>query len=404
MDTRFEKIFTHPENEIFRVVFFPDRIYHARYLSATRSSRYRYNVTEVRSGGDSAKKAAVGFCFGGGNVLELARSGADVNVIKGDVFLSGTRLCGMLRVEYTGARLVEQAREFNRRLGPRIKAWVRITPTDPEQAAEQVVTLHWDPVIGAYAVEIWQTLEPGEGGSHDYRVLAQMGCDDPITSIASFSPALVEPKSIRQVSVAFAENDRLYPTGQSIGNQQWDNNYTRSHQEPRNPAPSSPENTVPDSNYLLDFQRGFYIPDASLLPPVSYRNPMTDEGNPDNRDDNVIQMRWLFQRELGSDLVFFHEVTVPPGAVEGTHRHIGSEEVYYIVAGQGLAYMNDGDDPNTASFPLVERPVYGLDTLKCREVPVQPGSVIYTKSGGVHGIRNPHSEPLKFVAFLYQTG
>ena len=32
-----------------------------------------------------------------------------------------------------------------------------------------------------------------------------------------------------------------------------------------------------------------------------------------------------------------------------------------------------------------------------------PGSVIYTKSGGVHGIRNPGSEPLKFVAFLYHT-
>src|SRR3954451_12181436 len=104
MDIRFEQIFTHPENATFRVVFFPDRIYHARYLSATRSSRYRYNVTEVRSG-------------------------ADVNVIKGDVFLSGVRLCGMLRIEYTGARLVEQAREFNRRLGPRIRAWVRILPT-----------------------------------------------------------------------------------------------------------------------------------------------------------------------------------------------------------------------------------------------------------------------------------
>ena len=31
--------------------------------------------------GDSAKKAAVGFCFGGGNVLELARSGADLNAV-----------------------------------------------------------------------------------------------------------------------------------------------------------------------------------------------------------------------------------------------------------------------------------------------------------------------------------
>lgn len=34
-----------------------------------------------RSIGDSSKKAAVGFCFGGGNVLELARSGADVNAV-----------------------------------------------------------------------------------------------------------------------------------------------------------------------------------------------------------------------------------------------------------------------------------------------------------------------------------
>jgi dienelactone hydrolase len=31
--------------------------------------------------GDNSKKAAVGFCFGGGNVLELARSGADLNAV-----------------------------------------------------------------------------------------------------------------------------------------------------------------------------------------------------------------------------------------------------------------------------------------------------------------------------------
>ena len=36
---------------------------------------------EKRGIGDKSKKAAVGFCFGGGNVLELARSGADVNAV-----------------------------------------------------------------------------------------------------------------------------------------------------------------------------------------------------------------------------------------------------------------------------------------------------------------------------------
>lgn len=378
MDQRFEQIYTHPENAIFRVVFFPDRIYHARYLNATRSSRYRYNVTEVRGG-------------------------PDITIMKGDVYLGGERLCGMLRIEYAALKLVEQAREFNRRIGPTVKAWVKVMPEDTSATGETVVTLHWDPIIAAYAVEIWQTLEAPSSGTHDHRVLSLMGRDAPITRASELAPALADLPSLRQVAVAFREDDALYPTGQPIGNVQWDNAYLRSHQEPRNPAPSSSENTVADENYLLDFQRGFFIPDARQVPPVNYRNPMSNDGDPDRREDNVVQMRWLFQRELGGHLVFFHEVTIPPGAVEGTHRHIGSEELYYITEGTGLAYMQDGDDPNTDGYPLVERPLYGLDPVQCRELPVGPGSVIYTKSGGVHGIRNPGTEPLRFVAFLYHT-
>jgi len=36
---------------------------------------------DKRGIGDKTRKAAVGFCFGGGNVLELARTGADVNAV-----------------------------------------------------------------------------------------------------------------------------------------------------------------------------------------------------------------------------------------------------------------------------------------------------------------------------------
>jgi dienelactone hydrolase len=36
---------------------------------------------EKRGIGDTTRKAAIGFCFGGGNVLELARTGADVNAV-----------------------------------------------------------------------------------------------------------------------------------------------------------------------------------------------------------------------------------------------------------------------------------------------------------------------------------
>jgi mannose-6-phosphate isomerase-like protein (cupin superfamily) len=51
------------------------------------------------------------------------------------------------------------------------------------------------------------------------------------------------------------------------------------------------------------------------------------------------------QRELGSTNVYFHELTIPPGTVEGTHRHIGSEELYYIFEGEGIASMGDGATP-----------------------------------------------------------
>ncbi|HEX2058974.1 MAG TPA: cupin domain-containing protein [Actinomycetota bacterium] len=378
MDPRFDQVFTHPENEIFRVVFFPDRIYHARYLNATRSSRYRYNVTEVRGG-------------------------PDINVMKGEVYLGGTRLCGILRIEYVASKLVEQAREFGRRLGPTVKAWVRAIPDDTSKAGETTVTLHWDPMIGAYAVELWETLESPPGTPHDHRVLSMMGRDAPITRASELEAAIADYPTLRQVALAFREDDVLYPTGQPIGNVQWDNDYLRSHQEPRNPEPSSPENTIQDDNYLFDFQRGFFIEDASQVAPVSYRNPMTNEDDPERRPDNIVEMRWLFQREFAGNVVFFHHVTIPPGAVEGTHRHIGSEELYYITEGTGLAYMNDGDDPKTSGYPLVERSLFGLEPVQCREIPVKPGSVIYTKSGGVHGIRNPGTEPLRFVAFLYHT-
>ena len=378
MDPRFDDIFTHPENEIFRVVFFPDRIYHARYLNATRSSRYRYNVTEVRGG-------------------------ANTNVVKGEVYLDGLPLCGMLRIEYDGGRLVELARQHGRQLGPRTKAWVRVMPTDPARHAEAILTLHWDPFIDAYAVEVWETLEAPEGRNHDHKVLGLMGRHSPITRVRGFSPALSDLRSLAEVAMAFREDDKVHPTGQAVQPPEWDNDYRRSHQEPRTSEPSADANTILDQNYLMNFQRGFFIADAAQVAPVRYRNAMSDPDNPDRFDDNIIEMRWLLQRELGGNLVFFHEVTIPPGCVEGAHRHIGSEELYYVVSGSGIAYMSERDDPATSSYPLVERPVFGLDRLPCRELPVKAGSVIYTKSGGVHGIRNPGAEPLKFVAFLYQT-
>jgi oxalate decarboxylase/phosphoglucose isomerase-like protein (cupin superfamily) len=42
-------------------------------------------------------------------------------------------------------------------------------------------------------------------------------------------------------------------------------------------------------------------------------------------------------------------------------------------------------------------------SLLSKELPVRPGSIIFTKSGGMHGIRNAGVAPLRFVAFLYHS-
>lgn len=381
MDAVFNDIFTEPQNEIFRVVFYPDRVYHAQYLNATRSPRYRYNVREVRN--------AIG-----------------ILVMKGEVYMDDKFLTNFIRVEYSSSRLVELSREQNRFVNDSIMAWIRLLPEDASKTAEATYKLHYCPWIDAYQVEFWETLEPPAGSSHDYKVLDIMGKDASITRIRQFAPAMGktadELKAVRRMEVAFRENDKDLPCGYNINQPLWDNNFMRSHQEPRSTEPSSFQNTIDDQNYLIDFQRGWFL-DTNQIQPNRYRNAMMDPGNPDQGPDNIIEMRWIVQRELGSSVVFFHEVTIPPGMIEGTHRHIGTEELYYITEGTGTAYLGLNDDPKMADMPIVQRDVYGFGMQPCRELKVKPGSVIYTKSGGIHGIRNEGDKPLKFVAFLYHT-
>jgi mannose-6-phosphate isomerase-like protein (cupin superfamily) len=382
MDPRFNEIFTKPENQIFDIVFFPDRIYHAQYLNATRSSRYRYNVTEVR------------------NKLDIA-------ILKGEVYMDGSLLTNFIRIEYRASRLIELVREKGRFLQDAILAYFKVVPADSSKAADATIKLHFCPWIRAYQAEIWGTLEPPAGMSHDIKVLSLMGRDGSITRLRNFDPALTDIDSIRQVVTAIRENDIDEPFGYQINDPAWDNNYSRTIQVPNTQDPSAAQNTVELKNYELDYRRGWYL-DARQTAPVRYLNGMvdyTDPNNPDRTPNNIIEMRWMLQQELGTALVYFHEVTIPPGCIEGTHRHIGSEELYYIFEGEGLAHMGEGDDPNvtTGPYPRKEVDVFGLGKLPIREVPVKPGTIIYTKSGGIHGIRNPGANPLRFVAFGYHT-
>lgn len=386
--TNFDDIFSSVANDVFKVVFFPDRIYHEAYLNATRSDRYRYNVQEVR-----------GYL--------------DLTVLKGEVYMDGLLLCNFIRIEYRGERLVEQVRTRGRFLTARVVAWVKLRPAKGGAEPEARVTLHWDRWVGAYQVELWGTLEPPETKQHDFTVLDMMGSNGSITRVPQFEQLMADVYAVKQVELAFREADRYHPFGTAVSDADaaWDNNYLRSHQEPRTSDPSSPLNTIEDKNYLLDFQRGWFKRAADVVP-VLYRNAMMEPGNEDAEPDNVIEMRWLFQRELGGSLIFFHEVTIPPGKVEGNHQHIGSEEMYYVVEGTGIAYLRAGDDPATDAldqngnpiFATVSRDVMGIGKRDFKELPVGPGSMIFTKSGGMHGIRNTAAAgDLKFVAFLYHS-
>ncbi len=374
----FDDSFAHPENQIFKVVFYPDRIYHEAALAAAVCPRYRYNVKWVRSKHQS-------------------------QVLKGEVYLDSRYLCDFLRLEYRAGHLTEVVRAKKRLLGNHVIAWMRISHEDQSRNAEAQVEMVWERRVGAYQVELWGTLEPQEGTEHDHQVLAMMGRYGSITRVPALDRALQDVKGIRTVELAYRE-DRFDPVlGYRISDDDvaWDNAYERSHQEPRNPEPSSPENTVEDKNYLVDFQTGWFLQSFDVEP-VSYRNAMMDEDHPERAQDNIVRMRWILQRELGSSLVYFHEVTVEPGAYEGCHRHVGSEELYYIVSGTGIAYMGKGDDPAIESaFPTVQQPIYGIGPRRVKELQVEPGHVIFTKSGGIHGIRNPGTEPLVFVAFGY---
>ncbi|BCA61198.1 hypothetical protein HMP09_0432 [Sphingomonas sp. HMP9] len=384
MDPRFDKLATDPWAQVFQVVFFPDRIYHAQYLNATRSSRYRYNVWEVRGK-------------------------ADLTILKGEVYLDGTKITNFLRIEYRASRLVEVLRESNRFLGPSLVADVRAALANENVSAQTRVSLDFCPWINAYQVELWETLEPPPGRRHDYQVLSMMGHNGAITTVPKINPVLADGafEDLRWVNVWFEESPVYQPLGRTVpdGERSRDNYYQRNIQVPNSPNPSDFANTVHEDSYGVDFARGWYFEDVSTVQPVKYRNAMMNDDNPDAKPGNVnvVEMRWILQQEFGGADVFFHEVTIPEGVVEGTHRHIGSEELYYVVEGTGHAWLGENDDPKLADAPLVMRHVYGFEPRFCREVPVKPGSVIFTKSGGIHGIANTGKGDLKFVAFLYHS-
>src|SRR5262245_60034399 len=158
MDPRLTAIENTPENQVFSIVFYPDRIYHARYLNATRSPRYRYYVHEVRNKVDNM-------------------------AMKGQVYFDGALLAHFLHIEYRASRLVELVRGKERVLKDCVLAYVKVIHKQPSKSADAMVRLDYDDWIGAYQVWIWGSLEPPPTIRREAKVAAMMGREGSFTRV-----------------------------------------------------------------------------------------------------------------------------------------------------------------------------------------------------------------------------
>ena len=140
----FKSAFTDVYNEIFKVVFFPDRIYHERYLNATRSPRYRYNVREVRSY-------------------------LDITAMKSEVYLDGKLIGNVLRIEYGASRLVEQIREKQRFMRDGLIMWIQPLSEGVPNPPQARVRLTYDIWTHTFQVEIWRSSKRRKGRPTPFR-------------------------------------------------------------------------------------------------------------------------------------------------------------------------------------------------------------------------------------------
>jgi oxalate decarboxylase/phosphoglucose isomerase-like protein (cupin superfamily) len=78
--------------------------------------------------------------------------------------------------------------------------------------------------------------------------------------------------------------------------------------------------------------------------------------------------------------ITFGEVVLQPGRGHDRHNHPESEEILYVLSGEGEQMIDDGDP-----------------------FPVKPGDTIYVPTGVFHSTRNAGWEPMRLLA-LYNPG
>ncbi len=110
---------------------------------------------------------------------------------------------------------------------------------------------------------------------------------------------------------------------------------------------------------------------------ITHRHEMRIESKERMRDgEGVTQLIHLSDGSKMKNARLLAEVTLPPGASIGAHRHDSETEYYIILEGEG-SVDDDGE-------------------VK----PIKAGDVISTGDGASHSIANTGKLPLKFIALI----
>ncbi len=94
--------------------------------------------------------------------------------------------------------------------------------------------------------------------------------------------------------------------------------------------------------------------------------------------EGVAVVRWLFSEQPGTEeglldgttFEFLHDTRLAPGASTGQHAHAGTDEVLYVIAGEGRLYHRPDE-----SSPVVARPL-------------RPGDAVLIRGGELHSVAN----------------
>jgi mannose-6-phosphate isomerase-like protein (cupin superfamily) len=110
---------------------------------------------------------------------------------------------------------------------------------------------------------------------------------------------------------------------------------------------------------------------------VIHRNEMKREEIEKMRDgEGTTSFTYLVDCEKEKNIRMLAELTLPPGASIGPHKHEGETEYYLILSGSGVVNDNGAD------------------------VPVKAGDAVITGNGAAHSIKNTGAGPLVFHAAI----